>query len=250
MDQDLAKLRTFETREDSGKYTTLLRTVLQLFGLGIIDSLEFTLKKYLRQTNGVYANERCNEEDLGSCNEMLCHNDNAERPFAVLRQYQRMNPSISLQNLSWLSTTLVNGTHAPADKGHGGGIALTADPILQNAIGLLCNIRRKSPGSITQFVRAAHFVDRLEAVRARKRKAREKYDNNVRKKAKRAALTDYAEEVCATSLVTTLPALQIQLAAHARSRHGQIKFVKDQFHARVSGTTPRNYPSLGVNLGS
>jgi hypothetical protein len=65
----------------------------------------------------------------------------------------------------------------------------------------------------------------LEAVTARKRKACEKYDNNVRKKAKRAALTDYAEEVCATSMVTTLQALQIQLAAHAGSKQkGQMKF--------------------------
>ena len=248
MDQDLAKLRTFPAREDYEKYTTLLCTVLHLFGLGVIDSLEHTMKKYLRQTDGVNANERRNEEDLERCNEMLCHNNNAERPFAVLRQYQRMYPSISLKNLSWLSTSLVNGTHAPADKGHAGGIALTAHALLQDAIGNLCSVRRKSPGRITTFIRAAHAVDRFEAVTARKRKAREKYANNVRKKAKRAALTDYAEEVCATSMVTTLPALQIQLEAHAGSKNGQMKFLKDQFHARVSGATPRNYPSLGKDF--
>jgi hypothetical protein len=86
LDQDLAKLRTFASREDSEKYTTLLRTVLHLFGLGITDSLEHTMKKYLRQTDGENANERRNEADLERCNEMLCHNNNAERPFAVLRQ--------------------------------------------------------------------------------------------------------------------------------------------------------------------
>ncbi len=57
-------------------------------------------------------------------------------------------------------------------------------------------------------------------------------------------------ELCATSMVTTIHALQIQLNAHACSKKGQIKFLKDQFHARVSGATPRNYPSLGKEVRS
>jgi hypothetical protein len=243
LDNDLANLRTFAAREDSEKHMTLLRTVLQLFGLGIIDSLEHTMKKYLRQTGGVNANERRPEADIERCSQMLCHNNNAERPFAVLRMYQPMYPSISLKNLAWLSPSLVNGTHAPPDRGIAGEIALTADPILQTAIDSLCSVRRKTAGSITKFIRDAHAADRAEAVISRKRKACEKYNTNVRKKAKRAELRDYAEELCATSMVTMIQALQIQLNAHACSKKGQNKFLNDQFHARVSGASPRTYPS-------
>ncbi len=95
------------------------------------------------------------------------------------------------------------------------------------------------------FIRASHGNDKAEAVRSRKRKARQKYDNNVSKKAKRTELRDYAEELCATSLVTTVPALQNQLLAHGSHIQGKMKFLREQFHARVSGSIPRKYPSIG-----
>jgi hypothetical protein len=245
LQQDITMLRNFEARVDSVKYIGLIRTVLKLFGMGIIDSLTHTMKKYLRQTNGEHANETRSDEEIERCTVMLCHNNNAERPFAVLRQYQRMYSSISLKNLAWLATTLVNGTHSPADKNVDGGIAITAHPCLQIAIGALCSVRRKTPGKITVFIRASHGNDKAEAVRARKRKARQKYDNNVRKKAKRAELRDYAEELCATSLVTTERALQNQLHAHGSHIQGKMKFLREQFHARVSGSITREYPSIG-----
>ncbi len=46
LDRDLLALRTYDNRDDSIKYTRPLRTILNLFGQGIIDSLEFTLHKY------------------------------------------------------------------------------------------------------------------------------------------------------------------------------------------------------------
>jgi hypothetical protein len=61
LDGDLVALNNYEGREDAAQYTTLLRKILELFGLGIIDSLEYTLGKYLRQTEGPLANE--NRED-------------------------------------------------------------------------------------------------------------------------------------------------------------------------------------------
>jgi hypothetical protein len=100
LEQDIARLRNFEARADSVNYIGLIRTVLKLFGMGIIESLTYTMKKYLRQTHGELANETRSDEDIERCNDMLCHNNNAERPFAVLRQYQRMYPSISLKNLA------------------------------------------------------------------------------------------------------------------------------------------------------
>ena len=72
------------------KYTELLRKILALFGLGIIDSLEYTLGKYIRQTNGALANDKREEWEEKAAEGLLCHNNNAERPFAVLRLYKRM----------------------------------------------------------------------------------------------------------------------------------------------------------------
>jgi hypothetical protein len=250
LDHDVAMLSDFNAREDATKYVALIKVVLKLFGMGIIDSLKHTMKKYLRQTEGENANDKRSDEDISRCSQMLCHNNNAERPFAVLRQYKRMYPSITLKNLAWLSNSLVNGTHLPAENEFLGGIALTADPTLQIAIGTLCSVRRKTLGKITKYIREAHGHDRVQAKECRKRKAKDKYDNNVRKKAKRAELRDYAEELCATSMVTTLEAFDIQLAAHGTSKKGKKAFLREQYHARVSGETPRSYPSIGPEFRS
>ncbi len=60
MDRNLARdvtaLRTYDNRADNVKYINLLRTILKLFGEGIIDSLEYTLHKYLYQTDGALCN--------------------------------------------------------------------------------------------------------------------------------------------------------------------------------------------------
>jgi hypothetical protein len=58
LERDRIALRNFHAREDSVKYTELLRKILALFGLGIIDSLTYTLGKYLRQTDGELANDK------------------------------------------------------------------------------------------------------------------------------------------------------------------------------------------------
>jgi hypothetical protein len=47
---DMVQLRAYKGRADEAKYENMLRTVLGLFGQGIIASLEFTMKDYLKQT--------------------------------------------------------------------------------------------------------------------------------------------------------------------------------------------------------
>ncbi len=117
---------------------------------------------------------------------MLCHNNHAERPFAVLRAIWKSYPSLSLQNLGWLSHSLANGTHRPAytygilkggdgNHSHEAGIALTAHPNLKRAVNIVCSVRRKTIGAMTQMLRAAQTSDREEQVATRKRKAHEKY---------------------------------------------------------------------------
>ncbi len=48
-------------------------------------------------------------------------------------------------------------------------------------------------------------------------KAIEKYNTNVRKKAKKAALMDYAEEINSNSLVNDVDAFKSQLASRGNS---------------------------------
>jgi hypothetical protein len=203
------------------------------------------MHKYLHQTNGALCNAEREEWEEEAADGMLCHNNNAERPFAVLRSYKRMYPSISIRNLSRLSQTLVSGSHAPAEKGQLAGVALTADPRLITCIGTLCGVRKVKIGKITEMLRAAHNVDMKDMIATRKRKGIEKYEANVRKKAKKAALQDYAEEVAVNSMVNDLESFKTQLLARGNSSKARKTFLKDQFHARISGDNPRLYTSLG-----
>ena len=228
------------------KYTELLRKILSIFGQGIIDSLEFTMGNYLRQTDGVLANDQREDWEEKAAEGLLCHNNHAERPFAVLRLYKRTYPSMSIRNLSKLSQTIVTGTHRPADNGKCAGVALTSDSRLRAIVSMLCGVRNKRVGLITAILRAAHSVDTIEMNLCRKRKAKEKYDTNVRKKAKKAALRDYAEEINSNSLVNDVGAFKTQLAARGNSAKARISFLKEQFHARISGEEPRVYTTLGA----
>jgi hypothetical protein len=87
-------------------------------------------------------------------------------------------------------------------------------------------------------------------IRLGNEKAAEKYEANVRKKAKKAAARDHAEEILGTSLITSIPELDIQLRARAASKSSRISLLKDQFHARISGETTRSYPGIGLEYRS
>ncbi len=88
LERDRIALQNYDAREDSEKYKTILQKILALFGLGIIDSFEYTVGKYLRQTNGALANENREEWEEKAIEGMLCHNNHAERPFADLWVYK------------------------------------------------------------------------------------------------------------------------------------------------------------------
>jgi hypothetical protein len=93
--------------------------------------------------------------------------------------------------------------------------------------------------------------DKVQSNSVRKRKAAERYASNVRKKAKHAAKRDHAEEILlCTSLVTCVTDLDVQLWARPNSSAARISFLKDQFHARVSGDNPWVYPGIGPEFRS
>jgi hypothetical protein len=172
LEEDLNRIRNYNEREDSDKYCGLLRQVLHCFGEGIIESLEYTMKHYLPQTDRKYANAKSKTWEKVAVNKMLCHNNHAERPFAILKAFAKMYPSLSLRNLSRLVHSLVNGTHRCAETfGPRGsapciihrlpGIALTAHPDIRSAVNKLCSIkRRKSLGTVTLLQREAYVTDK------------------------------------------------------------------------------------------
>jgi hypothetical protein len=101
--------------------------------------------------------------ELEAASTMLCHNNVAERPFAVLRQYKRMYPSFYIRNLAKLVYSIVSGTHRPAVDGCLPGIALTCDATLRRCVSTLYQVRNKTIGKITEFLRSTQRADTIEA---------------------------------------------------------------------------------------
>ncbi len=77
---DLDRLRAYLTRADSEVYGSILMEVFGLFGKGIIASMEFTMKNYLRQTDGKLSNGKRESWELEASKGMLSHNNHAEDP--------------------------------------------------------------------------------------------------------------------------------------------------------------------------
>ncbi len=255
LDQDLARICNME-REDNEKYIAILRAMLKCFGLGIIDSLEFTMKHYIKQTGGVLSNEKREDWEIKAVRHMVAHNNYAERPFAVVKAFARMYSSLSLRNLSHLTHSLVNGTHRCGDTfgrrdkavpvtTRLAGIALTAHPQLKVAVNTLCSVRRKSLGLVTRLYRTAQQLDKAAQVAHRKEKAVEKYNALIKQQASKAAKRDKAEMTAAEHLCLDLKELAIQLKSRANSKDARLTFLKDQVYARIAGEQPRLYPSLG-----
>ena len=143
--EDLQRIRNYALREDSIQYCAIRREVLGCFGKGIIESLSYTMKHYLKQTDGRLSNDKREPWEKEATKHMVAHNNYAERPFAVVKAFARMYPSLSLRNLSHLTHSLINGTHRCAEasgtihlgdehKSRVAGIALTAHPALRNAV--------------------------------------------------------------------------------------------------------------------
>ena len=94
-------------REDSGAYEEVLCDVLRLFGEGITESLTRTMGDYLEATNGKLRNSTLSVEEAAKAESMLCHNNHAERPFAVIKALAKQYPSMSLRHLASVANSKV-----------------------------------------------------------------------------------------------------------------------------------------------
>ncbi len=91
---DLEHLRSYQTREDIGAYRTVLMEVFKLFGEGIQELLARTIGDYLETTGSVLANSTKSEWEKDVASRMLSINNAAEGPFAVIRAFLHMYPSL------------------------------------------------------------------------------------------------------------------------------------------------------------
>ncbi len=214
------------------------------------------MKNYLGQMGGKLANDKREAWEIKAVNKMVCHNNHAERPFAVLKAFAQVVPSLSLQNLSRLVHSLVNGTHRCADTFEKRsvsqgicprlpGIAITAHPDAKAAVHKLCSVRRKNVGLVTLLQRDAYRTDKNAQVMNRKHKASEKFEVNVAKQARIAASRNKAEETATNSLCNDLQELEHQLQSWQNSKGGRLVFLKEQVYAIIAGEHPRLYPGLG-----
>jgi hypothetical protein len=194
------------------------------------------MKAYLHQTNGPLRNDLRQPWENKAVQSMLSHNNFAERPFAVVKEFWDIYPSLSLQNLSSLSYSISNGTHRCAEiYGHHNkctalssrlaGIAITAHPDLKRAVNILCSVRRKSLGRVTCLAREAHKRDKSLQVTNRKRKAKEQRAAQIAKQARTAESRDKAEHTASESLCTSLASLDIQLQARDNNKESRIIFL-------------------------
>ena len=107
----MAQLRAYETREDIGVYQPVLLEVFKLFGEGIKESLTRTMGDYLQGLGGALANNQKTQLEKDVASRMVCTNNLAEGPFATVRAFLHMYPSMTLKTVAGLSGAMVNGTH-------------------------------------------------------------------------------------------------------------------------------------------
>ena len=79
--------------------------------------------KYLEATAGCLANKHKNAWEKDIAARMICTNNAAEGPFATVRAFLHIYPTLKLQTVATLSAAIVNGTHRPAHK-----VSLTLTP--------------------------------------------------------------------------------------------------------------------------
>ena len=166
-------LRSYEDRQDFESYKVVLMEVFHLFGEGIKESLTRTMGAYLEATGGRQSNANKTEWEKEITSHMICTNNPAESPFATVRAYLNIYPSMKLRTLAanclavcngkphpnryshlfpfpkfHLGTlTLQQGSHRPQLGATTAGLALTAVPALKNVITNLCCVKKHSLGN-------------------------------------------------------------------------------------------------------
>ena len=91
-------------------YKPHLVKMLRMFWAGLISSFEYTSKKYLSALDGEYSNKVMLPSQKELVKHLLAHNNYAESPFAVAKWFAKNFNSMSLTNITALTTAKKNNT--------------------------------------------------------------------------------------------------------------------------------------------
>ncbi len=236
-------------------YEPILLEVITLFGIAINTSLERTMGKYLKATDGVFSNELRDDWQLDKVSQLLCTNNAAERPFGVAKAYMKIYQTLSLRTLTAFSLSMCNGSHRPVESQGKQertsnkvvrlrGTALTAAPELQRAITYLCSVKRVNVGKVTAKLDEIFKANSLRAGARRELKRVEEEEAATRKIVKKAVKFNNALE---EPLAATMGEMLAHLKAMCNGVGVSKDYLKRQFNARLmrAENGKFNYPSIG-----
>ena len=189
---DLDELRHYETRTDVVTYREKLLSILDLAGQSIHVSLQRTMGKYLKATNGIFRNDTKSDWELEAVQNLLSTNNPAERPFGIAKAYTKIYPSMSLRTLAGYSLGMANNSHrAPGTKGKQqrtahlnvfeGGAAFTSSIEIRTAVTNLCGVKRVRTGKVTLMLDTI-YDEKLDEAQTNREKKRDAVIQEQRRK--------------------------------------------------------------------
>ena len=225
-------LRGFYNRHDRVEYEPILRELMALFGEAIQTAFVRNMSERLESTGGEFANSKLSERDKAKKKELICHNNAAERTFAVFRSMLQRYPSMNLRHAASIAFAKINGTFESAGA---------ADPELRDAVSKLCSVRDEKEGLVTIARRAAHASDVASGNENRKRKRDEDRKHQLERAKKKATAVDKAGQI---ELVGSHSDLKDRILACGGKVTTTKTFLKGQVSSRI--LLGRNYPLSAV----
>ena len=106
-------LREFMVRKGSIKYKGVLKTILQLFVEGFHQSLSRTMGEHLEAADEEKTNSKLKYWECEQDSKLLCHNNHAERGFAVVKDLLQKLPMMELANVRHIAHARLSGLFKP-----------------------------------------------------------------------------------------------------------------------------------------
>ena len=239
-------LIAYRNKPDVEQYTVALREIFDLFGQGIHESLARTCSDYLEEHDGKFANSKLSEKAVERTAPLVCHNNHAERPFAVIKSMAKLYPSMRLDALTHLARARLNGTFKVVGKGPTAlfGACVLAPPEVQKVMSELCSVRSCSLGAVVKLKRADRNNDWKDGTEMRKKKRADKKTKEERLLLKRAAAANDAQEA---ELLETPAAVVLELRS-LDTMKSKMALLTHEFDSRVN--RGREYPMSLIGMES
>ena len=171
---------------------------------------------------------------------LLSHNNAAERPFAVVKAYLDVFPTMKLSTLANFSLAMTNGSHRPAGtlgktkktknrERIPPGIAVTSPQRLKLAVTKVCGVRRVNTGIVTQLMRDTNAQLIQDGDEHRKAKHKADLEQKARLQFKKGVQHN---KNMTEVLAMTKDAVEAHLTTLGNSVGTSLAYLKRQFDAR------------------